>query len=84
MIPLDIVMFICEILRMRLYTTLKSIRQKLRINLKRKLNESDQIVVESTSQVSLIPSVRNTTLFMRGRLPIHPSQMGLPSGKTVL
>ena len=41
---------------MRLYTNLKSIRQKLRINSKRKLNESGQIVVESTSRVSLILS----------------------------
>ena len=59
----------------------KSIRQKLRINLKRKLNESGQIVVESTSRVSLIPSVRNTALFMRGCLPIHPSQTGCRAKK---
>ena len=46
--------------KMRLYTTLKSIRQKLRINLKRKLNECGQIMVESISLMSLILSVRNT------------------------
>jgi len=32
----------------------------------------------------LILSVWNMELFMRGRLPIHPSQTGLPNGKTVL
>ena len=52
--------------------------------LEKKIKRVRQIVVESTSRVSLIPSVRNTALFMRGRLPIHPSQTGLPSGKTVL
>ena len=30
----------------------------------------------------LTNSVRNTTLFMRGRLPILPNQTGLPRGKT--
>ena len=31
--------------------------------------------------MSLILSMRNMVLFMRGRLPIHPSQMGLPNEK---
>jgi hypothetical protein len=32
---------------------------------------------------SLMISVQNMTLFMRGRLPIHPNQTGLLKGKTV-
>ena len=66
---------------MRLYTTLKSIGHKLRINLKRKLNESGRIVVESTSLMILILSVRNMVLFMRGHLPIHPQSNGVAERK---
>ena len=50
--------------------------------MKRKENESRLIVVEITFLMSLIYSMRNMELFMRGRLPIHHSQTGLPNEKT--
>ena len=43
-----------------------------------------KIVVASTSQIYSFYSARNIVLFMRGRLPIHLSQMGLPKERTAL
>src|SRR3954471_7946853 len=65
---------------MRLYTTLKSIKQKLRTNLRKRLNGFGLIVVESTFLMILILSVRNMELFMRGRLPIVACQNPPASG----
>jgi hypothetical protein len=52
--------------------------------LERKIKRLGQIVVASISQIYLLYSARNMVLFMRGRLPIHLSQMGLPKERTAL
>ena len=53
-------------------------------NQRERSKEFGQIVVASTSQIYLLYSARNMVLFMRGRLPIHLSQMGLPKERTAL
>ncbi len=50
--------------------------------LERKIKRLRWIVVVSIFPKYLTNSVRNTKLFMRGRLPTRPNQTGLPRGKT--
>ena len=52
--------------------------------LERKINRVMSDCGGSTSQIYSLHSVRNMVLFMRGRLPICLSQMGLPKERTVL
>jgi hypothetical protein len=51
--------------------------------LEKRSNVLDQIMVANSFPKSLMISVQNMTLFMRGRLPIHPNQTGLLKGKTI-
>src|SRR3954463_12198267 len=50
--------------------------------LERKIKRLRSDVVESISPMCLMNSVKNTVLYMRGRLPICPNQTGLLRGKT--
>ena len=52
--------------------------------LERKIKKLGQIVVASTSQIYSLHSARNMVLFMRGRLPIHFSQIRLWKERTAL
>ena len=52
--------------------------------LERKIKKLGQIVLASTSQIYSLYSARNMVLFIRGCLPIHLSQMGLPKERTAL
>jgi hypothetical protein len=49
--------------------------------LEKKTSVLGRIVVESNFLKSLMNSMRNMVLFMRGCLPTHPNQMGWPRGK---
>ena len=51
---------------------------------RKKSKELGQIVVAISSQIYSLYSARNMVLFMRGRLHIHLSQMGLPKERTAL
>ena len=62
----------------------KIYKTKVETNLIIKSRGLGPTMVERIFSINLILFVRNMALVMRGRLPIHPSQTGLPSGKTVL
>ena len=64
---------------MKLYTTLKSIKAEVENQLERKIKR-----VRSDRGGEYFSTARNMILFMRGRLPIHLSQMGLPKERTAL
>ena len=62
----------------------KIYKAEVETNLRERSKELGQIVVASTSQIYSLHSARNMVLFMRGRLPILLSQMGLPKERTTL
>jgi hypothetical protein len=59
----------------------KIYKAEVETQLEKRSNDLGPIKEVNISLTILTYSVRNMTLFMRGRLPIHPNQTGLPKGR---
>jgi hypothetical protein len=59
----------------------KIYKAEVETQLEKRSNDLGPIKEVNISLTTLTYSVQNTALFMRGRLPIHPNQMGLPKGR---